>query len=92
MDIKGIIEKMLKEIGREKKRGRASGLCGISGRIIPNTYNWYAFHELMEREFIKAGNKIYGYYWFSVSDDSIEAWYAPRIEFLRKWLDDLNNN
>ncbi|MDR1339390.1 MAG: hypothetical protein LBK58_04985 [Prevotellaceae bacterium] len=44
----------------------------------------------MKREFINAGNKICGWYWFSTHKPCTTAeWYAPRIEFLRKWLKNL---
>jgi hypothetical protein len=53
--------------------------------------NYYAFHELMKREFINTGGELTSWYWFPTPDNSAK-WYAPRIAFLRKWLDDLNNN
>jgi hypothetical protein len=93
MDIKGIIEEMLNEIDRERERGGKSGLCTIAHRVLYRTHNDYcAFCALIEKEAIDTIGKIRAGYWFYTSDDSIEAWYAPRIAFLRKWLDDLNNN
>jgi hypothetical protein len=99
MDIVNIVEKMLEETGRRQKRNNASGLCNIAGCVMILTgddeFNAFgAFCDLMKEEFLRQNSKSpTGLYWWKATSapDNIVEWYAPRIEFLKKWLENLNN-